>query len=64
MTDAIPFNRPSMMGREQEVGSLEPQKAADFIVLDRALDDSSSAADVLATKVAYVFTDGKMRIGR
>jgi predicted amidohydrolase YtcJ len=63
MLVAYTVNAARMMGREQEVGSLEPQKAADFIVLDRPLDDSSSAADILGTKVNYVFTDGEQRIG-
>src|SRR6185295_2757526 len=64
MLVAYTVNAARMMGREQEIGSLEPQKAADFIVLDRPLDDSSSAADILATKVVYVFTDGEQRIGQ
>jgi predicted amidohydrolase YtcJ len=64
MLAAYTLNAARMMGRQDEVGSIEPQKAADFIVLDRPLDDSSSAADILATKVTYVFTDGQMRIGQ
>jgi predicted amidohydrolase YtcJ len=63
MLVAYTVNAARMMGREQEVGSLEPGKAADLIVLDRRLDESSSAADIRATKVVYTFTDGTMRIG-
>ena len=44
-------------------GTLEPGKAANIIVLDRRLDDSSSSADVLATKVVYTFNDGTQLIG-
>jgi predicted amidohydrolase YtcJ len=63
MLVAYTVNAARMMGREQEVGSLEPGKAADLIVLDRRLDESSSTADIRDTKVVYTFTDGTMRIG-
>jgi predicted amidohydrolase YtcJ len=63
MLVAYTVNAARMMGREQEVGTLETGKAADLIVLDRHLDDSSSTADIRATKVVYAFTDGVMRIG-
>jgi predicted amidohydrolase YtcJ len=63
MLAAYTMNAARMIGREHEVGSLEVGKAADLIVLDRHLDDSTPAADVLATKVVYTFTDGAMRIG-
>ena len=52
-----------MLERDAEVGSLEPGKAANIIVLDRHLDDSSSSADVLATRVVYTFNDGAQLIG-
>jgi predicted amidohydrolase YtcJ len=63
MLVAYTVNAARMMGREQEVGSLEVGKAADVIVLDRHLYDSSPAADIRATKVVYAFTDDAMRIG-
>ncbi len=52
-----------MLGREAEVGSLVVGKAADLIVLDRHLNDSSASTEVLATKVRYTFMDGMMRVG-
>jgi predicted amidohydrolase YtcJ len=60
---AYTLNAARMLGRETEVGSLEPGKAGNIVVLDRRLDDSSSSADVLATKVVYTFNDGQMVIG-
>lgn len=63
MLVAYTTNAARMIGREQEIGSLEPGKVADLVVLDKRLDASSSAADILGTKVVYTFTDGAMRIG-
>ncbi len=63
MYTAYTVNAAHMLEREAEVGSLEPGKAANIVVLDRRLDDSSSSADVLATKVVYTFNDGTQLIG-
>lgn len=48
-----------IMKREDDIGSLEVGKAADFIVLDRALSESSNADTVRNTHVSYTFIDGK-----
>jgi predicted amidohydrolase YtcJ len=63
MLTAYTVNAARMLGREKDVGSLERGKTADIVVLDRQLGESSSADDVLATKVAYTFASGKMLIG-
>jgi imidazolonepropionase-like amidohydrolase len=63
MLAAYTINAARMLGREAEVGSLEPGKAADIVVLDRRLDKASSSDDIRATKVTYTFTDGTMQIG-
>ena len=63
MYTAYTVNAAHMLERDSEVGSLELGKAANIIVLDRRLDDSSSSADVLATKVVYTFNDGAQLIG-
>lgn len=63
MLAAYTINAARMLQREAEVGSLEPGKAADLIVLDRHLDDTSAFADVRATKVVYTFAGGTMVIG-
>ncbi|HEV7714820.1 MAG TPA: amidohydrolase [Steroidobacteraceae bacterium] len=63
MLPAYTINAARMIGREAEVGSLETGKAADIVVLDRHLDDSSTTADIRATRVVYTFTNGVMRIG-
>jgi len=60
---AYTVNAAQMLGRDAEVGTLEPGKAANIIVLDRRLDDSSSSADVLATRVVYTFNDGVQLVG-
>jgi predicted amidohydrolase YtcJ len=61
--EAYTINAARMLGREAEVGSLTVGKAADLIVLDRHLDDSSSSSEVLATKVHYTFMGGVMLVG-
>lgn len=58
MFAAYTINAARMLGRDQEIGSLEPGKAADLIVLDRHLTESSSSADIRAVKVTYTFTNG------
>jgi predicted amidohydrolase YtcJ len=63
MLTAYTLNAARMMGREQAVGSLEPGKDADFIVLDRTYTDSTPSSDVFATKVVYTFIDGAQQIG-
>src|SRR5262245_2520155 len=55
---AYTVNAAQMLEREAEVGSPQPGKAANIVVLDRRLDDSSTSAEVLASKVVYPFNDG------
>ena len=52
-------NAAHMLEREAEVGSLEPGKAANIVVLDRRLDDSSSSADVLPPRSSTPSTMGR-----
>jgi predicted amidohydrolase YtcJ len=63
MYAAYTVNAAQMLEREGEVGSLEPGKAANIVVLNRRLGDASSSADVLATKVVYTFNDGTQLVG-
>lgn len=60
---AYTVNAARMLRREAEVGSLEPGKAANIIALDRRLGDSSTTAEIRATKVVYTFNNGTMLIG-
>ncbi len=60
---AYTLNAARLLERDDEVGSLAPGKAADVIVLDRRLDDSTSADDVRAAKVVYTFLGGRMVFG-
>ena len=59
---AYTINAARLLGRESEIGSLAVGKAADFIVLDRHLDDSSSATQVLGTRVRYTFVSGSLLV--
>jgi predicted amidohydrolase YtcJ len=56
---AYTINAARLLGREAEIGSLAPGKAADLIVLDRRLSSQSTAEDVRATKVAQAFFAGR-----
>ena len=60
---AYTINAARMLGLDASVGSLQAGKAADLIVLDRHLDDSSPSSDVLATTVRYTFMNGAMLVG-
>lgn len=55
---AYTINAARLLGLDTVVGSLEPGKAADIVVLDRHLDDASTSAEVLATTVRYTFMNG------
>jgi predicted amidohydrolase YtcJ len=52
-----------MVGLDARLGSLQAGKAADLIVLDRHLDDTSASSEVLATKVRYTFMNGDLLVG-
>jgi predicted amidohydrolase YtcJ len=63
MLAAYTIDAARMLGRQQQIGSLEPGKAADLIVLDRRLEESTPADKVRSTRVAYTFGDGRLLIG-
>ena len=60
MLAAYTINAAKMMGWQDEIGSLAPGKAADVIVLDRRLEDSTPADTIRATQVSYVFGSGRI----
>jgi predicted amidohydrolase YtcJ len=58
MFAAYTINAARMLGRDAEIGSLQVGKAADIVVLDRTLNDSSSAEQIRGTRVRTVFANG------
>ncbi|HKS55344.1 MAG TPA: amidohydrolase [Steroidobacteraceae bacterium] len=58
MFAAYTINAARMLGRDAEIGSLQAGKAADVVVLDRTLNDSSSAEQLRGTRVRTVFVNG------
>jgi predicted amidohydrolase YtcJ len=63
MFAAYTINAARMLGRDAEIGSLQPGKAADVVVLDRTLNDQSSAEQIRGARVRYVFANGTLLIG-
>ncbi len=63
MLEAYTVNAARQLGLEAEIGSIEAGKAADLVIFDRKLDDSTSAADLLATQVRYTFAGGQQLVG-
>lgn len=60
--DAYTINGAHLLGRDTEIGSLEPGKSADFVVLDRdilQLADSGHAQDIMGTQVLETWFRGK-----
>jgi predicted amidohydrolase YtcJ len=60
--DAYTINGARMLGRDQEFGSLEVGKSADFLLLDRdilALPEAGRADDIGATRVLETWFQGK-----
>lgn len=58
MFAAYTLNAARMLGRDAQIGSLQAGKAADVVVLDRTLDDSSSVEQIRGTRVRTVFVNG------
>jgi predicted amidohydrolase YtcJ len=56
---AYTINAARLLGREAEIGSLAPGKAADLIVLDRRLTPESTSEAVRGTKVTQAFFAGR-----
>lgn len=56
---AYTINAARLLGREAEIGSITPGRAADLIVLDRRLSASSTADEVRSTRVARAFVGGR-----
>jgi predicted amidohydrolase YtcJ len=63
MFAAYTINAARMLGRDAEIGSLQAGKAADVVVLDRMLNDSSSTEQIRGTRVRTVFVNGAVLVG-
>jgi predicted amidohydrolase YtcJ len=59
MLAAYTINAARLIGRDQEIGSLEPGKAADVVVLDRKLTKETPPDAVGATQVTHTFFAGR-----
>jgi predicted amidohydrolase YtcJ len=59
MLAAYTLNAARLIGRDREIGSLEPGKQADFIVLDRTFGPQTTADEVRATRPTRVFFAGR-----
>ena len=60
--DAYTINGARMLGRDQEIGSLEVGKSADFVMLDRdilRLADTGNADEINGTRVLGTWFQGK-----
>jgi predicted amidohydrolase YtcJ len=58
MFAAYTINAARMLGRDAEIGSLQAGKAADVVVLDRTLNDRSSAEQIRGARVRTLFANG------
>lgn len=63
MFAAYTINAARMLGRDAEIGSLQAGKAADVVVLDRTLDDRSSAEQIRGARVRTLFVNGTVLVG-
>ncbi len=63
MFAAYTINAARMLGRDAEIGSLQPGKAADVVVLDRTLNDSSSTEQIRGARVRTLFANGIVVVG-
>lgn len=61
MFAAYTINAARMLGRDAEIGSLQPGKAADVVVLDRTLNDRSSTEQIRGAHVRTLFANGIAR---
>ncbi|MEO8018809.1 MAG: amidohydrolase [Pseudomonadota bacterium] len=58
MLAAYTVNAARMLGRDADIGSLTVGKAADIVILERHLDDRTTADEVRALKPAQTFFSG------
>jgi hypothetical protein len=58
MLAAYTINAARLLGREADIGSLTVGKAADIVILDRRLDEKTTADEVRALKPAQTFFSG------
>ncbi|HEV7609249.1 MAG TPA: amidohydrolase [Steroidobacteraceae bacterium] len=58
MLAAYTINAARLLGREADIGSLTVGKAADIVILDRRLDDKTTADEVRALRPAQTFFSG------
>ena len=59
MLTAYTLNAAKLIGRDGEIGSLQPGMRADFIVLDRTLGDKTTADEVRITRPTSVYFAGR-----
>ena len=57
---AYTLNAAKVLGQQDKIGSLQVGKQADLIVIDRRLDNSTSASDIAASQVVLTLIKGQV----